>query len=156
MHTAGPIATSSSHPDLLGVDPVGREDDVAGEGPVRVDDRDDADLRFVELACIRLVRSQHRRRTQTSSGSTPSGAKTMLLVKVQYGSTTEMTLISASSNWNAYGWARLWAACAEKRAFMPIAGFARFENIDDVWPVANAGIASSTAHSHGDMRGLMR
>ena len=37
-------------------------------------------------------------RTQTSSGSTdPSPTNTMLLTNVQYGSTTEIRLISASS-----------------------------------------------------------
>src|SRR5690242_3193465 len=71
----------------------------------------------------------------------------MLLVNVQYGSTTEMRLNSASSNRIPYAWSKLCAAVPENRAFIPIAGLARFENIDDVWAIASAGAHSSIAAS---------
>src|SRR6266487_4502211 len=50
----------------------------------------------------------------------------------------------------------LGAACPVKRAFIPIAGFARFENIDRVWAIASAGTHISTANKHASMRSLMR
>src|SRR5260221_9762988 len=67
-----------------------------------------------------------------------------------------MRLISASSKCSPYGWFRLRAACAAKKAFIPIAGFARFENIDDVWADATAGAHSSAATRQASMRSLMR
>src|SRR6266550_6046949 len=91
-------------------------------------------------------------RAHTSSGSTPPGVKTMLLFSVQYGSTTEIRLISASSKRSPYGWSRLCAACPEKRAFIPIDGFARFEYIDDGWAVAMAGAHISAANRNVCMR----
>src|SRR5258708_700895 len=91
-------------------------------------------------------------RAHTSSGSTPSFVKTMLLFSVQYGSTTEMTLISASSKRDPYGWSRLCAASPEKRAFIPIEGFARFEYIDDGWALATAGAQVSAANRNASMR----
>ena len=86
-------------------------------------------------------------RAQTSSGSTsPFPTNTMLLTNVQYGSTTEMRLISASSKCRPYGSVQIGDRLAGEKEFIPIAGLARFENIDEdgaaapgVWATAANG-----------------
>src|SRR6516225_10173391 len=92
-------------------------------------------------------------RAQTSSGSTVlSPLKTMLLTSAQYGSTVAMKLTSASSNRGPYGWFRVGAACAEKSAFIPIAGFDRFENMERVWASATPDGSSARTSPNRTIR----
>src|SRR5690349_12930461 len=50
----------------------------------------------------------------------------------------------------------LGAACPVKRAFIPMAGLARFENIDRVCANASAGAQASAASRYASMRNVVR